>query len=215
MSRAIGHMRWLGIDIIHTARTFNAYRDMFFRGQDESELLRSLAGKRVVDVACGYTPYAPDSMFRACEAAGVEFYGVDPALTQPLVPSLKNRAMSRWTGGSGQFLRSPPGIERALGVHAQAMPFDDDSIDHILCAYLLWVWLEDEESLGQVFTEMHRVLKPGGSVRIFPLPRWRSLPVRSADLSSALEQFEISQRFVMGSYRSRTMSAMLTTLVKR
>ena len=149
MSRAIGQLRWLGIDIIHTARTFKAYRQMFFRGQDETALLRSLAGKRVVDVACGYTPYAPDSMFHACEAAGVEFYGVDPVLTQPLVPSLKNRTISRWTGGSGQFLRSPPGIERALGVYAQAMPFDDDSVDHILCAYLLWVWLEDEDALAE------------------------------------------------------------------
>lgn len=215
MNHAIGRMRYLGIDIIHTARTFAVYRHMFYDNRSEADVLASLKGKQIVDVACGLTPYAPDSMFQACHRAGVSFYGVDPVLAEPRAPGLRDRAMSRWTGGSGRFLRSPPGMERALGDVAQDMPFEDQSVDEILCAYLLWVWLDDEALLAEVFREMHRVLKPGGIVRLFPLPRWNSVSRSTAALSDVLSLFDVSQEFVLGGYRARSMSAMRTVLVRR
>ena len=74
MNHAIGRMRWLGIDIMHTARSFDVYRRMFYRNRPASAVLGSLEGKRVVDVACGYTPYALDSMFQACRAANIHHF---------------------------------------------------------------------------------------------------------------------------------------------
>ena len=41
-------------------------------------MLKSLEGKRVIDVGCGYTPYSDDSMFQACGDAGIDFYGIEP-----------------------------------------------------------------------------------------------------------------------------------------
>ena len=41
-------------------------------------MLNGLIDKTVVEVGCGYTPFAKDSMFRACHDAGVEFFGIDP-----------------------------------------------------------------------------------------------------------------------------------------
>lgn len=162
MNRAIGRMRWLGIDILHMARSFAVYRRMFYRNRPASRVLGSLQGRRVVDVACGYTAHAPDSMFQARHATGIEFYGVDPVLSEPLVPGMADRILARWTGGSGAFLDDPP----------------------------------------------------GGAVHLFPLPQCCRLELRHPDLRNALSAFTISQHFVLGNQRARTMSAMLTRLVK-
>ena len=190
MNRAIGRMRWFGVDIMHTARSFDVYRRMFYQNRPAPVVLASLQGKRVVDVACGYTPYAPDSMFQACHSADIEFYGVDPVLSETLVPGFADRALSKWTGGSGEFLKHPPGIERALSATAQSLPFEDGSVDEILCGFLLWVWIEDDQVLADVLQEASRVLRPGGSLKVFPLPQWRKLAPRNPALRRALSDFE-------------------------
>ncbi len=154
-------------------------------------------------------------MFQACYAADIEFYGVDPVLSETVSPGIADRLLARWTGGSGEFLANPPGLERALGITAQSLPFEDGSVDEILCSFLLWVWIEDDRQLAEIFREMSRVLKPGGVIRLFPLPQWRKLVARQPAVRKALSGFDISQHFVLGSQRSRTMSGMLTTLVKR
>ena len=215
MNRAIGRMRWLGVDIMHTARSFAVYRRMFYRNRPASRVLADLRGQRVVDVACGYTPYAPDSMFQACHAAGIEFYGVDPVLSDALAPGFGDRVLSKWTGGSGEFLSSPPGLERALTATAQSLPFEDGSVDEILCGFLLWGWIEDDLDLADIFREMSRVLAPGGVIRLFPLPQWRRLSTTHPALRYALGDFTITQHFVPGNPRAKTLSAMSTTLVKR
>jgi ubiquinone/menaquinone biosynthesis C-methylase UbiE len=214
MNRALDRMRWLGIDIMHTARSFDVYRHMFYRNRPAARVLADLQGQRVVDVACGYTPYAPDSMFQACQAAGIEFYGVDPALSEALVPGLGDRLLSKWTGGSGEFLHRPPGMERALSATAQSLPFEDGSVDEILCGFLLWVWIDEDRVLADIFREMSRVLRPGGVARLFPLPQWHRLGATHPSLREALAGFELSQHFVLGKPRAKTLSAMLTTLVK-
>jgi SAM-dependent methyltransferase len=162
MNRAIGRMRWLGIDIMHTERSFDAYRRMFYRNRPASRVVAGLEGKRVVDVACGYTPYAPDSMFQACHAAGIEFYGVDPVLSETRVPGFADRVLAWRTGGSGDFLSDPPGMQRAIDATAQSLPFEDGTLDEVLCGFLLWVWLEDDVVLADVFREMSRVLRTVG-----------------------------------------------------
>lgn len=101
-----------------------------------------------------------------------------------------------------------------MATTAQSLPFEDGRVDEILCGFLLWVWIEDEQVLVDIFREFLRVLKPGGAVKPFPLPQWRRLESRYPDLRNTLSAFTISQHFVPGNQRARTMSAMLTTLVK-
>ena len=158
----------------------------------------------------------PDqSAFQACRAAGIEFYGVDPVLSERVSPGVGDRLLARWTGGSGEFLSNPPGLERALDAMAGSLPFADESVDEMLCGFLLWVWLREERALAEVFDEAARVLKPGGCLRLFPLPRWRWLRPRDPVLADVLAGFDVSQRFVLGHRRSRTLAAMSTTLVRR
>ena len=80
MQHSLQAAQKVGVDMLHTARSFDYYRKIFYHNQSRGRVLRQLQGKRIVDVGCGYTPYARDSMFRACHDAGLDFYGVDPRI---------------------------------------------------------------------------------------------------------------------------------------
>ncbi|MEP4484097.1 MAG: class I SAM-dependent methyltransferase [Halioglobus sp.] len=204
-----------GIGMMHTARSFAAYRKVFYQNRPRSVVMNQLQGKRIVDVGCGYTPYADDSMFRAAYEAGVEFYGIDPLICTDIRFSLKDRMLARATGGSGHFKVGPAGIDKAIGTTAQNLPFDDQSIDEILCSYLLFVWIEDEATLADIFEEFRRVLKPGGVAKIYPLYEWQNNQFTHKRLIRALQSFDIEQRFILGGPISRVMSSMLTLMTKR
>ncbi|MFT7286896.1 MAG: SAM-dependent methyltransferase [Halieaceae bacterium] len=203
-----------GVDMLHTARPFDHYRKVFFQGESRSRVLQGLKGKRVIDVGCGYTPYAPDSMFRACHDAGVDFYGVDPLLGTDITFGFRERALARATGGSGYFSKHAPGLAKALPTGAQDLPFEEASIDLILCSYLLFVWIEDEALLADILEEFLRVLKPGGVVKMYPLNEWRVKQFKSARLKRILGNFTIEQTFVHGRGDLRVMPSMLTEMSK-
>jgi SAM-dependent methyltransferase len=204
-----------GVDMMHTARTFSFYRKVFYEGQSESAVLSGLHGQRVVDIGCGYTPYADDSMFRACYRAGVEFYGVDPLIGEDITFGFKERWLVRATGGSGSFNHNPPGIEKALSTMAQKLPFENDSVDEILCSFLLFVWIRDESVLAAILSEFLRVLKPGGKAKLYPLYEWRYLRIKSQALKTVLANFSLEQAFIHGHGDLRVMPSMLTQLTKR
>ena len=103
-----------GVAMMHTARPFAYYRKVFYQNQSKSAVLNSLQDKRVVDVGCGYTPYAEDSMFRACHDAGIEFYGVDPLVGTDIKFGFNERALARATGGSGYFSTNPTRAFKSL-----------------------------------------------------------------------------------------------------
>ncbi|MFT4519313.1 MAG: SAM-dependent methyltransferase [Halioglobus sp.] len=203
-----------GLGMMHTARPFSLYCKMFYRSQSKSAVLKSLEGKRIIDVGCGYTPYAEDSMFRACHNAGIEFYGVDPLIHPDIKIGFRERALARATGGSGHFNDHPPGLSKALSARAQELPFDDQSVDEILSSYLLFVWIEDEEVLADILGEFQRVLKPGGRIKLFPLYEWRLMRFKNKRLKNILANFKIEQSFVHGGLDWRVMPSMLTQMTK-
>jgi SAM-dependent methyltransferase len=204
-----------GIHMMHTARPFSYYRKVFYQGQPESQVLRNLTGKRVIDVGCGYTPYAQDSMFQACHKADIEFYGIDPVIEADKKFGFKERALARALGSTGRFDVDPPGISKALSTTAQDLPFEDSSVDEIICSYLLFVWIEDEAVLAELFSEFSRVLKSGGGIKLDTLYAWRYVKLLNADLRKVLAQFEIKQSFVHGGLDFRVTPSMLTEFRKR
>ena len=203
-----------GVAMLHTSRPFSYYRKVFYKGQPKSTVLKNLQDKRVVDVGCGYTPYAGDSMFRACHDAGIEFYGVDPLIGTDIKFGFKERAMARVTGGSGRFSTHPPGLSNALPVSAEKLPFEDQSVDEILCSYLLFVWIRDEELLADILGEFLRVLNPGGLVKIYPLYEWRFMRFKNKRLRNILANFKVEQTFVHGGADWRVTPSMLTEMTK-
>lgn len=203
-----------GVSMMHTARSFAYYRKVFYKNQSKAVVLASLEGKRIVDIGCGYTPFAEDSMFRACDDAGIEFYGVDPVIANDIKFGPRERAMAIATGGGGVFNAKAPGLERALSIRAENLPFDDESVDEILCSYLLFVWVEKEEDLADILGEFLRVLKPGGVVKLYPLYEWHFMRFKDQRLKSILANFSIEQTFVHGGRDMRVTPSLLTELVK-
>ncbi len=183
--------------VISTGRSFAYYRKLFFDGQPEAAVLNALQGKRVLDVGCGLTPYVDDSMFQACYRAGIEFYGVDPKLSDGFKLGLFDRAKIRATGG-GKMNPHPPGIERGIGTMAHELPFDDASVDMILSCYLLFIWIDDEAALEAIFREFERVLKPGGDIRVFPAPHIDPVTLQREGLVQSLQAFAIEQQYFSG-----------------
>lgn len=160
-----------GLPVISTGRPFSFYRDVFFRGDPEDAIFEQLQGEVVVDVGCGLTPYTPDSMFQACWAKGVEFYGVDPKLGGTLKFGPFDRLKVAATRGHG-IDPNAPGAERRIAAMAHQLPFDDQSVDLILSSWFLFAWLRDPSMVQTIFEEFWRVLKPGGEVRVYPTPHW-------------------------------------------
>ena len=89
-----------------------------------------------------------------------------------------------------------------------------ESVDEILCSYLMFVWIEDPEVLADILAEFFRVLKPGGTARIYPLDDWHWFRFRNPELHDVLDQFTVSQSFVRGGGDWRVQPAMLTRLRK-
>lgn len=204
-----------GVDMMHTARPFTYYRKVFYEGRSGYAVLRELRNKRIVDIGCGYTPYAEDSMFRACRNAGIEFFAVDPLLGEPVSLGCKERALALATGSSGRFNKTPSGLSRAIAAPAQQLPFAAESINEILCSFLLFVWIDDDAMLAEILEEFQRVLVPGGVVKLYPMAGLHLTSGANPKLQSAMRGFELKQSFVHGGLDWRVMPAMLTAMERR
>ncbi len=214
MRQQVRALQKSGVPMLHTARPFSYYRKVFYAGASTKKVLNDLEGKRVVDIGCGYTPYAEDSMFQACRKNGVEFFGIDPVLSQAPSLGVKEKAMARLFGGRGRFDANAPGLERALANSADQLPFEEGSVDQILCSYLMFVWIEDEAQLAKIFTEFYRVLKASGVIKLYPFHQWRFTRFTNPELNAALNGFEITQSFVHGGLDLRVTPSMLTEFYK-
>jgi len=186
---------YFSLPVISTGRSFAYYRKIFFGNRSQGEVLRTLEGKRVVDVGCGLTPYVSDSMFQICRKQGIDFFGVDPKFADGFRLRPLDVAKIRAVGGRGKISPRAPGLEKCVGAHADELPFDDGSIDLILSNFLLYAWIQDESILENIYREFHRVLNVGGEVRIYPAPELEVNRTRHAGLREVMEKFEITQRF--------------------
>lgn len=183
------------LPVISTGRPFKFYRDVFFDGASERDVLAELHGKTVVDVGCGLTPFVSDSAFQVCNANEINFYGVDPKLGGQFKFGAFDRLKVRMTGGQGEFNPQAPFRERMLATYADQIPLADGSVDMILSSWLLSVWISDEAILAKIFDEFFRLLKPGGQVRLYPQPLWCPERLQSDTLRQALGRFQIGQLF--------------------
>jgi SAM-dependent methyltransferase len=189
------------LPVISTGRSYRYYRKIFFANRSAANVLSELQDKRVLDVGCGLTPYVSNSMFQACHRAGIDFYGIDPKLASGFKLGAFDRAKIRATG-VGKMQLDAPGLDKGIGAMADDLPFADGSVDLVLSSYLLFAWISDETALESIFREFHRVLKPGGEVRIFPTPSYNPAKIRSPGLRDIMQCFAVEQKYFSGSWPS-------------
>ncbi len=187
----------LNIPIISTTRTFKFYREALFDGLDESVLSRQLGGKVLVDIGCGLTPYSSDSMFQWCRRNEIDFYAVDPKLTQGFKLGLFDSFKSIASGAPAALDQNIGGMDKAIGSYSNNLDFGDNSVDIIVSCWLVFSWLRSEKAILDSFVEFDRVLKPGGEIRLYPTPFWDNLKKSYPSINSLLEKYTVEQRFKM------------------
>jgi SAM-dependent methyltransferase len=94
-------------------------------------------GRRILDLACGPGPACREAVDRGAEAVGVDIAEAMVAVAGRAVPE-------------AEFRRSP----------AESLPFGDESFDAVVCGFGLPHFADPEA----VFAEVHRVLRPKGSL---------------------------------------------------
>jgi SAM-dependent methyltransferase len=190
----------LSLPVISTGRSFHYYRNIFFDNKPFSTVLQELQGQCILDIGCGLTPYASDSMFQACYKGGVDFYGIDPKLAEGFKLGPFDRAKVMATGG-GKMHHDAPGLEKGIPALADDLPIEDESVDLILSCYLLYAWVSDEDILDSIFREFYRVLKPGGKIKIFPTPYYDSGKIKHPGLEQIMQDFYVEQEFFTNTLR--------------
>ena len=79
----------------------------------------------------------------------------------------------------------------------------------------MFVWIEDEKILADIFEEFFRVLKPGGKIKLYPLYEWRFMRFKNARVLEVLAGFNIKQTFTHGGRDIRVTPSLLTQMTKR
>ena len=204
----------LSIPVISTTRPFRFYRKVLFNDQHKTALQQTLQGKVLVDVGCGLTPFIEDSMFQWCRRRNIDFYGVDPKVKDGFRFGLFDRLKSIATGARTAPNPNIAGQEKTIATFANALPFDDASVDTVLSCWLIFSWIRDDELLTDIFKEFDRILKPGGSIRLFPTPHIARICEQNPQLGQLLADYQSQQQFL---YSVNVMSlppAFATQLVK-
>ena len=205
----------LSLPVLSTGRSFSYYRKIFFDKQSATKVLWDLQGQCVLDIGCGLTPYVSDSMFQACRQADVDFYGIDPKLAEGFKLGAFDR-VKIMAAGSGAMNPDAPGLDKGLATVADELPFEDESVDLILSCYLLFAWIDDEDTLESIFREFHRVLKPGATVKIFPAPHYDAGNIKRPGLEQIMKGFDVEQEFFAGFVpMTQFPPAFMRTMLKR
>lgn len=133
----------------------------YFRSMQKSVvLLLDLKGNvRVLDVGCG-TGWAVRYASQLCGDNG-EVFGID------ISPEMIKKAKEQSSGYKNVFFSN---------ADSEAMPFDDNYYDFIICTNSFHHY----QNPVKVLNEMHRVLKPSGKVYIMD-PTADSILIRSLD----------------------------------
>ena len=196
MKRSLSVYESFDLPVISTTRPFEFYRMALFDNDSETKLKLQLQGQTLIDIGCGLTPYIEDSMYQWCRHHAIPFYAVDPKIKEGFKFGKLDRLKSLATGAKTKPNPNIGGLDKTIAAFANDLPFEDQSIDQILCCWLLFAWIRSEESLLDIFSEFDRILKPGGCIRLFPTPHWEQLSKLYPDLYATLSDYEKNQRFM-------------------
>ncbi len=115
-----------------------------------------LENKTILDIGAGTREFAKD-----IERSGISarVFSLDPfyaAMEGEVKDIIKNR--------------SAPNIEkRTTAGFGEELPFKDESFDLVISEFSLPFYTKSRKDLNDFFSEINRVTKPGGEVRIFGL----------------------------------------------
>ncbi|MCG8672958.1 MAG: class I SAM-dependent methyltransferase [Pseudomonadales bacterium] len=189
----------MNIPVISTTRPLQFYRKTLFNNLPEETLAKELQAQTIIDIGCGLTPFIEDSMYQWCQRQGIDFYAVDPKVKNGFKFGTFDRIKSYATGAKTTPNPNIGGLDKTIASYANDLPLENQSVDIVISCWLIFSWLRSDAILKEVFKEFDRVLKPGGSIRIFPTPDLEQLNRKFPGLATQLESdgYEIKQKFFM------------------
>ena len=130
-----------------TARSIVTYKDHLFPElEDNNSLINKLINKSFLDIGSG----------------------ANHIYTESLLYKLIHKK-SKWSKGidicCSKFKNNPFFINRSL----YDTGLDKNSINIAVCQYVLYSHIKTIETLKKAFKEIHRILKVGGEIRIYPI----------------------------------------------
>ena len=131
-------------EISITARTTELYLMHLFPECSEKEFFEKISNKRILDVGCGYNPI------------------YDTSLINMLVNN-KKKFKSSITGCD--IIDMPMPNYKKCSIYT--MNFK--GIDTILINNLMYFWINKPKDLLKAFKNLHKNVKSGGEIRIFPV----------------------------------------------
>lgn len=134
-------------DRVNKMPQFALIRRVFIR-----ELKKQPLGQTITDIGCG-----PGYLLQAIaeELPEKELTGVD--ISKEMIERARTNFRSMGSGGRVEFRQGS----------AENLPFDDGTQDFIVSTFSLHHWADPQHA----FSEIYRVLKPGGQMLIFDLRR--------------------------------------------
>lgn len=205
----------LNLPVISTGRPLSFYKRVFFDGINRSALQAQLRDKVIADIGCGLTPYITDSMYQWCREQGITFYGIDPKIGKDFHFTPFDHLKTWASGSRGRLNPQAPGMENTRAAFANQLPFEDQQLDIILSSWLLFAWINDPAQLAEIFNEFHRVLRPGGSVRLYPLRAWSKHQSTHPAFRQAMERFTVEETFLADMWGWMSAPAYRTTFTKK
>lgn len=131
-------------DISITARTKDLYDKHLFPDCSNSQINAHLKNKRILDIGCGYNPMYDESLMKYVldkPELNTEITGVD--IIDMKMENYKKQSIYNLGGFK--------------------------NVDTILINNLLYFWINKPDDLLRSFKSMHKALKKGGEIRIFPV----------------------------------------------
>lgn len=131
-------------DISITARTKELYYSHLFPDMNVSKIEKHLKNKNILDIGCGYNPLYDES----------------------LLNYIKNKPEmnTKITGMDIIDMDMPDYTKQSV------LTLNKKKVaDMVLINNLLYFWINKPKDLLTIFKNIHRALKPGGEVRVFPV----------------------------------------------
>lgn len=169
-----------------TANAEDYRRTLFPEQKKVANLIDSLKGKFIIDVASGQTHKNPYSLINLIHQDSLEktdtltdadknkiqMFGIDPKAAEFKNENEDSFMSLLFGSGTNMFTRAAqkdtPAEKSVIAGVAESLPIREGVADIILSNFFLAYWVRKPQRLLVILKEFQRTLKSGGEIRIYP-----------------------------------------------
>ncbi|MBI5456939.1 methyltransferase domain-containing protein [Candidatus Kaiserbacteria bacterium] len=191
MFRDMDYLRHAGT----TGRVADEYRDLlFFELGGQEQVTREISeahNEFWLDIGAGTTYRNPESLMNVARTVNpsLTFAGLD------LLYDWNRASYSDIAYGNADLEEFWASKNTLIPGGAQRIPREDESVDRILSCWVFDKFVDNPGALEQAFNEVARVLKPGGTARIYPVPKQFLQNLKSSPYFDLMHNTKIKEEY--------------------